>query len=1300
MRYVLAFFGVVLLASGLLEVGSIQAQEPSLSLADQLLAEGAPALAAAAAEQGDPLRGAWVFYQPHLMCSRCHTGDDKTRLGPDLAKLGPKITAQHLAESVLVPSKVVNKDFQTVTLITAQGRALTGLVVEESETEVALKDTDGKRTVIAKADIEERLPGKSLMPTGLANLVGDRQAFLDLLRYLIDITQHGPERAAQLQPPPAFFAARKLPAYENTLDHAGLIADLDEQSFKRGQAIYARACINCHGTHDKQGSLPTSLRFASGKFKNGSDPLSMYRTVTHGYGMMAPQTWMVPQEKYDVIHYIREAYVKPTNPSQYAAADAAYRARLPQGSTRGPAPAKFQPWEAMNYGPSLIHTYEIGAKNFAYKGVAMRLDAGPGGVTQGRHWMAFDHDTLRAAGAWSGQGFIDFNGIMFNGRHGAHPQNKGRITLSNQVGPGWANPTTQSFEDPRLRGRDDKPYGPLPRSWAHYKGLYHYGNQTIVSYTVGDSKVLETPSVDAHGDSPIFIRSINIGPRKTPQTLLVAQVDQAKISHLEQSGNGVAHLRFGQTAQGESQPVGDGPVQFHGATMLQVRRPGDFAMTQADFSITARIRTQKGGTIFSKAKPDQQWTPDGKTLFVRGGRLVYDIGWVGQVASKTPVANNRWRDVALTVDGKSGRVSLYVDGKLDNTGQLAPKDQPSKQVVKIGYTSSNFPRPQSYFQGDLRNVRFYSRKLTDDQVSAISQADAETNKSLKAGLLAHWPLTAVEANAVVDTAGGKHPAVVMRGEQTTGPAQSLAAGGVGLPKDAAWRSDSQGRLLLTLPPGNQPLQFCVWTSAVENPAGAVAAIERSQALRTVDLAPFTQGGPARWPEVLETPKILGPDGGAFAIDVLSHPESNPWNCRVRFTGLDFLDADRAIVSCWDGDVWQVSGLKEESKTLHWRRIASGLFQPLGVKIVDGLIYLSCRDQIVILHDVNGDQETDFYESFNNDHQVTEHFHEFAMGLQTDNAGDFYYAKSARHALTALVPHHGTLLRVSKDGTRTDIVANGFRAANGVCVNPDGTFIVTDQEGHWNPKNRINWVSEGGFYGNMFGYHDVTDSSDAAMDQPLCWITNAFDRSPAELLWVDSPKWKRMNHSLLNLSYGYGKVYITPHEKVNGQMQGGMCALPIPDFPTGVARGRFHAADQHLYLCGMVAWGSNRSAPGGLYRLRATGKPAHLPVGLKAKTGRLEIEFSDPLDPAACKELKRYAIKTWALKRTAGYGSKHYDEQSLTIASTALSADGRTLTIHLPDLKPTWCMEIKYRLSSAGGQPVEGVIHNTIHALGK
>ena len=182
-----------------------------------------------------------------------------------------------------------------------------------------------------------------------------------------------------------------------------------------------------------------------------------------------------------------------------------------------------------------------------------------------------------------------------------------------------------------------------------------------------------------------------------------------------------------------------------------------------------------------------------------------------------------------------------------------------------------------------------------------------------------------------------------------------------------------------------------------------------------------------------------------------------------------------------------------------------------------------------------------------------------MGLQTDAEGNFYYAKAARHGLKAVVPQHGTLLESSKDGGPTEILATGFRAPNGVCLNPDGTFFLTDQEGFWMPKNRINWVKRGGFYGNMWGYHDVTDPSDAAMEPPVCWITNAFDRSPAELVRVESgdPAWGPLRGSLLNLSYGNGKVFVVPHEIVGGRMQGGMCALPIPPFPTGVMRGRFH-----------------------------------------------------------------------------------------------------------------------------------------------
>ncbi len=473
--------------------------------------------------------------------------------------------------------------------------------------------------------------------------------------------------------------------------------------------------------------------------------------------------------------------------------------------------------------------------------------------------------------------------------------------------------------------------------------------------------------------------------------------------------------------------------------------------------------------------------------------------------------------------------------------------------------------------------------------------------------------------------------------------------------------------------------------------------------------PWLHGGPPTWPTTIQTPVTsVGNPNDPFLVDTLHVPTSNPWSAQMRCTGLDFYRDGSMAICTWDGDVWKVkeSPMSEgdaRMSSLTWRRIASGLFQPLGLKLVDDQIYVTCRDQIARLHDLNDDGEVDFYECFNNDQQVTEHFHEFAMGLQRDEQGNFYYAKSARHALKAIVPHHGTLLKVSPDGERTEIIANGFRAANGVCLNPDGTFFVTDQEGHWNPKNRINLVkpSVNGiprFYGNLFGYHAVTDSSDSAMEPPLCWITNDFDRSPGELLWVDSDRWGTLSGELLELSYGTGRAFLVLQEKVGGLSQGGMIALPIPDFPTGVMRGRFHPIDGQLYVCGMFAWAGNAQQPGGFYRIRKTEAPLRLPSQLHVTKSGVTLTFMVDLDAASIRA-ENVQIKIWGLERTANYGSKHIDERSLKISEATLDSDKRTLQLSVPDIAPTWCMEIQYQFRDTAGQPIVGKIHNTVHAIG-
>jgi putative heme-binding domain-containing protein len=1067
------------------------------TLEEQLLRENVQDLADAAKRLGDSQRGAILFFQPHMACGKCHSVSEvqKNLLGPNLAAIDKNTTDVELVESVLLPSKRIQKGYESVTILTEDGQTLSGLVVEKTKDKIAIRELTklGEITAIAADQVETEKPNAlSVMPSAQVNQLSSRQQFLDLVRYLQVIRDGGYARASELQPSATLLAV-KLPEYEGHLDHAGLIRSWNKGAMKRGEAIYQRVCANCHGTKETAGSLPNSLRFAEGKFKNGADPYAIYQTLTHGYGLMVPQVWMVPSQKYEVIHYIREAYLREKNPTQYVAVDSNYLSQLPKGDTFGPEPSKIEPWSAMDYGPSLTHSYQIpGDKlNFAYKGVAVRLDPGPGGVARGNEWMIFDTDTLRMAATWSsenrngakGDNFIDWRSIQFNGQHQVHPRIVGAVRQSNAIGPGWADPQNGSFDDTkRVAGRDGRIYGPLPRTWGQFRGLYHHGQHVIFSYSIGATHLLESPRLIApENSSSSTARILNIGPRDKAMSL--------------------------------------------------------------------------------------------------------------QVAEDATIDEDTW-----------GIDSV-------DPSRVAPRSKAGESVSfgAYGFVPSHLPLKWEITSGDLR---------------------------------------------------------------------------------------------LNIPAGDNPIQVAIWSNPTADPNRIATPVLSSQEL---DLGALTKGGPARWAQSLVTRATIGNSDGPFAVDVLHSPDNNPWLAQLRFTGLDFFDDGRTALCTWDGDVWIVEGPNAEGE-MTWRRIASGMFQPLGLKIVNDKIHLTCRDQLTVLHDLNGDGETDFYECLNNDHQVTEHFHEFAMGLQTDANGDFYYAKSGRHALEAVVPHHGTLLKVSRDGSKTEILANGFRAANGVCLNPDGSFVVTDQEGFWNPKNRINWVtlnSDGkpNFYGNMFGYHDITDPSDKAMVPPLCWITNEFDRSPAELLWVDSERWGALNHSLLNLSYGYGKAYLVPHEKVNGQMQGGMIELPIPSFPTGVMRGRFQHTDGQLYLCGMFAWAGNATQPGGFYRLRATGKAYTLPRELKATKRGLTLTFTDTLASESL-DPSKVQVKTWSLKRTANYGSKHFDEKELEVRATHLSPDGRTLTLDIPEIQPTWCMEIKYQLQSAAGNSISGKIHNTIHSLGE
>ena len=144
---------------------------------------------------------------------------------------------------------------------------------------------------------------------------------------------------------------------QENVDHAGIISRWDRQSLERGKALFQIACAPCHGTNGVEVVNPQARPFAREKFQNGNDPYSMFKTITQGFKNMPSQTWMTPEQRYEVIQFVRETLVRPLNPSEYVPVDRAYLDSLPRYQPARAGAAKAAKEQQRDFGPALNHSW-------------------------------------------------------------------------------------------------------------------------------------------------------------------------------------------------------------------------------------------------------------------------------------------------------------------------------------------------------------------------------------------------------------------------------------------------------------------------------------------------------------------------------------------------------------------------------------------------------------------------------------------------------------------------------------------------------------------------------------------------------------------------------------------------------------------------------------------------------------------------------------------------------------------------------------------------------------------------------
>lgn len=473
----------------------------------------------------------------------------------------------------------------------------------------------------------------------------------------------------------------------------------------------------------------------------------------------------------------------------------------------------------------------------------------------------------------------------------------------------------------------------------------------------------------------------------------------------------------------------------------------------------------------------------------------------------------------------------------------------------------------------------------------------------------------------------------------------------------------------------------------------------------MDPVVWTKGGPARWGKAIEVKGRRGDGAGAYVVDTIPLPDANPWEAWLRATAFDFFsDGKRAALSTWNGDVWVVSGIDEGLSKLTWRRFASGLFEGLGLKSVNDQVYVLERGQITRLHDLNGDGEADYYENFNNDCPVHPTYHDFAYDLQTDSQGNFYYARTG-HRVPTEMGYHGAVLKVAKDGSGTQVIAGGLRAANGMSVGPADQITVSDNQGNYVPASRVTLVKPGGFYG--FAAHPHRHIVPAETDPPLVWIPHSLDNSSGSQEWVTSKKWGPLEGKLLHTSYGTSSLFVIYPQEVEGQWQGAFAKFPLR-FASGIMRARFNPADGQLYVCGLKGWQTNGTGDGCFQRVRYTGKAMLLPADVTIEANGVRLTFDVALETASAGDAENWAVERWNYLYSKEYGSADYsiDEpgkkgrDAVEIKSAKVSADGKSVLLEIADMRPAMQMRVQGKMKGAGGVAVPVDVYATVHRVPK
>lgn len=366
---------------------------------------------------------------------------------------------------------------------------------------------------------------------------------------------------------------------------------------------------------------------------------------------------------------------------------------------------------------------------------------------------------------------------------------------------------------------------------------------------------------------------------------------------------------------------------------------------------------------------------------------------------------------------------------------------------------------------------------------------------------------------------------------------------------------------------------------------------------------------------------------------------------------------------YDGNVWQLKDTDgdghEDTASAFWDNKGNEIPASIGMAWGPGGLYIASRGKILHLRD-KGDGTSELL-------TITEGWQPpsaaagsnlDAIGLAVDPQGNIYfglgvdawngaYRINKQTGLSDYNPfsERGTIIRLSPDWKRRDIIATGLRFPVSLAFNAAGDLFCSDQEGatwlaNGNPFDELLHIQKGRHYG-FPPRHPVHNPG--VIDEP-----SVFDYGPQH----QSTCGVHFNEPVAGGTAIFGPAWWRGDVFVAGESRGKVWRTKLVKTPAGyVAKNDLMAcismlvidavptpAGDLLVAChsGKPDWGTGPRGQGTIFKISHTGKTAPQPVlAYAASPTETRVIFDRAIEPAQWRTLAKQSAITAGLHVAAG-----------------------------------------------------------------